>query len=185
MALSPCRPTAGTFEICRTTLQIRPSFQRLTRSVPKSRSHQLGRERAVERGKRGPRRRGLSTGPTRNARGYWAFESLTDTRETVRSAVDGGGGGIRTHGTLARTTVFETVLIDHSSTPPGARVYRRASFGEQQLPARNGADAGKNGPNRTPGDAGAGRTGPKCLKELAFRPLEAVGAAGRPDRLRH
>src|SRR5215218_5430452 len=32
---------------------------------------------------------------------------------------DGGGGGIRTHGTLARTTVFETVPIDHSGTPPG------------------------------------------------------------------
>ena len=30
----------------------------------------------------------------------------------------GGGGGIRTHGTLARTTVFETVPIDHSGTPP-------------------------------------------------------------------
>ena len=31
---------------------------------------------------------------------------------------DGGEGGIRTHGTLARTTVFETVPIDHSGTSP-------------------------------------------------------------------
>ena len=31
---------------------------------------------------------------------------------------DGGGGGIRTHGTLSRTTVFKTVAIDHSATPP-------------------------------------------------------------------
>jgi hypothetical protein len=30
----------------------------------------------------------------------------------------GGEGGIRTHGTLARTTVFETVPIDHSGTSP-------------------------------------------------------------------
>ena len=32
----------------------------------------------------------------------------------------GGEGGIRTHGTLARTTVFETVPIDHSGTSPEA-----------------------------------------------------------------
>ncbi len=32
---------------------------------------------------------------------------------------NGGEGGIRTHGTLARTTVFETVPIDHSGTSPG------------------------------------------------------------------
>jgi hypothetical protein len=30
----------------------------------------------------------------------------------------GGEGGIRTHGTLARTTVFETAPIDHSGTSP-------------------------------------------------------------------
>jgi site-specific DNA recombinase len=30
----------------------------------------------------------------------------------------GGEGGIRTHGTLTRTTVFETVPIDHSGTSP-------------------------------------------------------------------
>ena len=30
----------------------------------------------------------------------------------------GGGGGIRTHGTLASTTVFETAPFDHSGTPP-------------------------------------------------------------------
>ena len=30
----------------------------------------------------------------------------------------GGGGGIRNHGTLARTTVFETAPFDHSGTPP-------------------------------------------------------------------
>ena len=30
----------------------------------------------------------------------------------------GGEGGIRTHGTVPRTTVFETVPIDHSGTSP-------------------------------------------------------------------
>ena len=31
---------------------------------------------------------------------------------------NGGEGGIRTHGTVARTTVFETAPIDHSGTSP-------------------------------------------------------------------
>ena len=30
----------------------------------------------------------------------------------------GGEGGIRTHGTVTGTTVFETVPIDHSGTSP-------------------------------------------------------------------
>jgi hypothetical protein len=31
---------------------------------------------------------------------------------------DGGGSGIRTHGSLAGTTVFKTVTIDRSDIPP-------------------------------------------------------------------
>ena len=31
---------------------------------------------------------------------------------------DGGGGGIRTHGTLSGTPDFESGTIDHSATPP-------------------------------------------------------------------
>ena len=34
----------------------------------------------------------------------------------------GGEGGIRTHGTHTRTTVFETVPIDHSGTSPAPRI---------------------------------------------------------------
>ena len=30
-----------------------------------------------------------------------------------------GGGGIRTHGTLADTLVFKTRALNHSTTPPG------------------------------------------------------------------
>ncbi len=36
----------------------------------------------------------------------------------TKSLKSGGGGGIRTHGTLTRTTVFETAPFDHSGTPP-------------------------------------------------------------------
>jgi hypothetical protein len=31
----------------------------------------------------------------------------------------GGGGGIRTHGTLASTPVFKTGALNRSATPPG------------------------------------------------------------------
>ncbi len=34
-----------------------------------------------------------------------------------------GGGGIRTHGDLMATTVFETVRFVHSRTPPGCMNY--------------------------------------------------------------
>ena len=34
------------------------------------------------------------------------------------SSAYGGGGGIRTPGAVSRTTVFKTVAIDHSATPP-------------------------------------------------------------------
>ncbi len=34
------------------------------------------------------------------------------------SFLQGGGGGIRTHGRCDPSTVFKTVPIDHSGTPP-------------------------------------------------------------------
>ena len=37
--------------------------------------------------------------------------------------VGGGGGGIRTHGTLSRTPVFKTGAFDHSATPPTGTSY--------------------------------------------------------------
>ena len=37
----------------------------------------------------------------------------------LADTVGSGGGGIRTHGRLAPTTVFKTVPIGHSGTPPG------------------------------------------------------------------
>ena len=47
---------------------------------------------------------------------------------THRSA-GGGGGGIRTPGTLARTTVFKTVAFVRSATPPVA-LAAQAACGE-------------------------------------------------------
>jgi hypothetical protein len=38
---------------------------------------------------------------------------------------ENGGGGIRTHGRLSPTTVFKTVPIDHSGTPPLAVEHSR------------------------------------------------------------
>ena len=35
-----------------------------------------------------------------------------------------GGGGIRTHGTLADTLVFKTRALNHSTTPPGDSKYK-------------------------------------------------------------
>src|SRR4051812_9253059 len=40
------------------------------------------------------------------------------SRRASAAAVNGGEGGIRTHGTREGTTVFETVPIDHSGTSP-------------------------------------------------------------------
>ena len=39
-------------------------------------------------------------------------------KATLLGGLNGGGGGIRTHGTLARTTVFKTAPINRSGTPP-------------------------------------------------------------------
>jgi hypothetical protein len=36
----------------------------------------------------------------------------------LQPLIVGGGSGIRTHGTLARTTVFETAPFDRSGIPP-------------------------------------------------------------------
>jgi hypothetical protein len=38
--------------------------------------------------------------------------------DALRQPAIGGGGGIRTHGAVSRTTVFKTVALNHSATPP-------------------------------------------------------------------
>ena len=44
----------------------------------------------------------------------------TVTTRNINCVIGGGEGGIRTHGTVTRTTVFETVPFDHSGTSPKA-----------------------------------------------------------------
>ena len=41
----------------------------------------------------------------------------------LRITMDGGEGGIRTHGTVAGTTVFKTVSFNHSDTSPTPEDY--------------------------------------------------------------
>ena len=60
------------------------------------------------------------------------MQNLEADRSSIASEVLSGGGGIRTHGALARPTVFKTVPFDRSGTPPntesmglpGSRSYR-------------------------------------------------------------
>ena len=46
----------------------------------------------------------------------------------------GGGGGIRTHGDLATTTVFETVRFVHSRTPPTGLSWAEVRLVRYRLP---------------------------------------------------
>ena len=58
---------------------------------------------------------------------FWPVYSLSRRAPSTDSAnspkysgwvVSGGGGGIRTHGTLSGSTVFKTVTFNRSDTPP-------------------------------------------------------------------
>jgi hypothetical protein len=68
----------------------------------------------------------------RYGREGFQLDRPTDFRDPFRSltkneilwelfANAGGGGGIRTHGAVSRTTVFKTVALNHSATPPECR----------------------------------------------------------------
>ena len=50
--------------------------------------------------------------------------------------LNGGGGGIRTHGTLARTTVFKTAPINRSGTPPSNCLEHISILSSQNLLSR-------------------------------------------------
>lgn len=49
---------------------------------------------------------------------YDGYMRMLDVSLAWRQTLFGGEDGIRTHGTVTRTTVFETVLFNHSSTSP-------------------------------------------------------------------
>ena len=50
--------------------------------------------------------------------GYEAVLALDDAEAVRPKLVSNGGGGIRTHGALARPSVFKTDPFDRSGTPP-------------------------------------------------------------------
>ncbi len=54
-----------------------------------------------------------------------------------------GGGGIRTHETLLGPTVFKTVSLDHSDTPPGRALLR--TMGRTYNGSRRGRDSNPRG----------------------------------------
>ena len=49
----------------------------------------------------------------------------------------GGGTGIRTLGTLSRTSVFKTGAFDHSATPPTITIYTLLSDSKSSYPTKN------------------------------------------------
>ena len=50
--------------------------------------------------------------------------------------VDGGGSGIRTHGTLSRTHAFQACALSHSAIPPSLRSEDRVGEATSWPPAR-------------------------------------------------
>ena len=65
--------------------------------------------------------RSLQSGLTSRNREKWAkFASLAETKAgfSLQFRLHGGGRGIRTPGTVARTAVFKTACFNHSHIPP-------------------------------------------------------------------
>ncbi len=112
----------------------------------------------------------------------------------------GGGGGIRTHGALARTTVFETAPFDHSGTPPRCTTGRLVSGlahvakGFVRFGVHAGSESGSHGAEPVRSAVFGIASGPSPGSEYrqrceAFR-LDAVGhgvddPGHRSDRAPH
>src|SRR6185437_12636577 len=131
---------------------------------------QLGQNATIEVTAHQPAKAGRTMG--RIARGASKKPDLLAISE-----ISGGEGGIRTHGTLARTTVFETVPIDHSGTSPRGPLIR---VGKSRGNASCGVDL--QGFLRIFRAPSAGPSGPPCsfmppaswAKTLEY-PLGVVG----------
>jgi hypothetical protein len=70
------------------------------------------------------------------------------------SLIGGGGGGIRTPGRLAPSTVFKTAAIDRSATPPRDQDLRRSVAGVNR---RRGSRFRRDWSARAPGSGPVGR----------------------------
>ncbi len=87
-----------------------------------------------------------------------------------------GGGGIRTHGALARPTIFKTVPFDRSGTPPGS-----ASLGWRVATTPPNSRSVRD-PLRPKGDSLARRPG--SVDPARFRRRGLMGEPGVPPCLR-
>ena len=94
-------------------------------------------------------------------------------QETLFVRAAGGGTGIRTLGTLARTTVFETAPFNHSGIPPRRPVGRQGADGLQGV--ANMSRGGGPCSDRAPGQ-GAGSERPR-----SGRRRSRGGCAAEPD----
>lgn len=117
-----------------------------------------------------PRAPPLSTHPTRvwscradlvGARSRMRCRSMIGIPENIY-----GGGGIRTHGTCERSTVFKTVAFDLSATPPGHAV--PGGNDSRPISARYGA---------------AARSAPAAPRAPAHRGARSRPLSGRSVRL--
>ena len=73
-----------------------------------------------------------------NSHKNMALSTLDMTHSNSIKLCGGGGGGIRTHGTLSRTPVFKTGAFDHSATPPVGPCYRPDPDSERANRSRMG-----------------------------------------------
>jgi hypothetical protein len=113
---APFKPAS--LRVSSNPLSSRASYIRTKTGVVRLRQ----RKRAERDGKRLEMSRSAGPGGSDISSGRPAFCGMPaaggDGAENVPNRQTGGGSGIRTHGTLARTTVFETAPFDRSGIPP-------------------------------------------------------------------
>ncbi len=115
--------------------------------------------------------------------GNLTLSAASGLAESATRMGTGGEGGIRTHGTLARTPVFETGAIDHSATSPSAQVgLPPMGRAWRRLIARMGA--GTQGPRgcglENPAPAAAQPTAPWCVAAGSDLRPPAAQPVGNP-----
>src|SRR5262249_21219288 len=72
---------------------------------------------------------GTATSPSSTAKAWRRADLNPPAPRIFAPTVYGGGGGIRTHGTVARTRHFQCRTFGHSATPPTAFLPLRKKYG--------------------------------------------------------